>query len=447
MKLKELICKQNRDKVEGIDELAKSINELGLIHPLTVNKKNEVVDGRRRFLALQKLKVEDVSVVIVDFDGDDDVASFTANDLRVNLTLWEQVAALEAMAKNHKFEELGELTGRGPKWIRRRLQLAQALPGWRQLAAKTPTVTVEHLELISSLHVDAQKMLLERFQYHVEPFKEFKATVDQLCFVEIGKLPWAEKGCGKCPSCTIPDLFGEKRCSNIAYLDQARERYIEAKIKAAPADMIFVVDMYGCSASELPKTPRPVLNQSEYDPDPKGVPAMLVSGSRDLGKIIKIKVRKQAVAKSKSVKGAETPMADKQKQLAKRRLRHAIAALIEFMQKGKYKTPPIEAQYKLMAVLGVRSTQGGKLVEVLDKTPVEGILDNVWKQGVLPEVVRELNYGQEGPMAPKTAEAASLANLVGFDLKKANADAVNMLPNPKSWTGNINNKKVATVKK
>ena len=66
MKLSDI--KTNSDYLRldsDVDMLAKSIEQVGLIHPLSVNEKNELLSGGRRFSAVQKLGWDEVEVIKV----------------------------------------------------------------------------------------------------------------------------------------------------------------------------------------------------------------------------------------------------------------------------------------------------------------------------------------------------------------------------------------------
>jgi len=51
-----------------VDTLKKSIESIGLINPLTINKENELLAGSRRFQAIQELGWKEVDVHVVDRD-------------------------------------------------------------------------------------------------------------------------------------------------------------------------------------------------------------------------------------------------------------------------------------------------------------------------------------------------------------------------------------------
>ena len=58
--------------LSDLNTLTNSINEVGLLEPLVINKKNEVISGNRRLEAVRKLKIEDVEVVVRDIKKEDE---------------------------------------------------------------------------------------------------------------------------------------------------------------------------------------------------------------------------------------------------------------------------------------------------------------------------------------------------------------------------------------
>jgi ParB-like chromosome segregation protein Spo0J len=50
----------------GIEDLMVSIQDVGLLQPLTIDQHNQVVSGNRRFEAIRKLKWEKVEVVKIN---------------------------------------------------------------------------------------------------------------------------------------------------------------------------------------------------------------------------------------------------------------------------------------------------------------------------------------------------------------------------------------------
>ncbi|MHA1882908.1 MAG: ParB/RepB/Spo0J family partition protein [Candidatus Thorarchaeota archaeon] len=84
------VGKINVRKLPGnIDDLARSIEELGIIEPLivrTIGKEFEVIAGTRRLAAAKKIKLKKVSCIIYEMDDDTAIiASLTENIQRGEL--------------------------------------------------------------------------------------------------------------------------------------------------------------------------------------------------------------------------------------------------------------------------------------------------------------------------------------------------------------------------
>ena len=57
--------------LSAIDDLVKSINEVGLLQSLVINQHNQVISGNRRFTAIKKLDWTEVEVEQIDIDDED----------------------------------------------------------------------------------------------------------------------------------------------------------------------------------------------------------------------------------------------------------------------------------------------------------------------------------------------------------------------------------------
>ena len=51
-------------QLSGIEDLAESIEQVGLLEPLVVNEKNQVISGHRRLRAIKQLKWKSVEVIV-----------------------------------------------------------------------------------------------------------------------------------------------------------------------------------------------------------------------------------------------------------------------------------------------------------------------------------------------------------------------------------------------
>ena len=65
MKIKDVIIKERvRKDLGDLSLLKKSIEKYGLLHPIIINKNNELVSGERRLTAAKELGWEDIDVIV-----------------------------------------------------------------------------------------------------------------------------------------------------------------------------------------------------------------------------------------------------------------------------------------------------------------------------------------------------------------------------------------------
>ena len=90
---------------EGIEELADSIKQYGLIQPLIVQKKDkyyEIIAGERRWRACKKAGIKEVPVIIKEYDDKDTLKiSLVENIQRENLNPIEEAQAYQVLAEDH----------------------------------------------------------------------------------------------------------------------------------------------------------------------------------------------------------------------------------------------------------------------------------------------------------------------------------------------------------
>jgi len=92
---------RQRKKLEGIDELAHSIAELGLIHPPVIQRDGQLRVGERRWTAIKQLGWERMPVQFVeDLDEDEmQLLELEENLKRVNLTWQDECLAIDTYHK------------------------------------------------------------------------------------------------------------------------------------------------------------------------------------------------------------------------------------------------------------------------------------------------------------------------------------------------------------
>lgn len=104
MKLNDIrIGNRFRKDIGNLESLKNSIREIGLLHPLVVSEKNELIAGYRRLKALQELGYEESSVTVVNLE---DLAKgeVQENLVRKDFTVSEMVAIKRAMEPEIKEE-------------------------------------------------------------------------------------------------------------------------------------------------------------------------------------------------------------------------------------------------------------------------------------------------------------------------------------------------------
>jgi ParB family chromosome partitioning protein len=150
-----------RRKLGDIDALARSIKEVGLLHPVVVDDENRLVAGYRRLLAAKKLGWKEIPVHRVSLD---DIAKgeMHENLVRKNFTISEIVAikrALEPKVREEAKRRIKEHCGTAPgKKKNTRAESAQVSGETRDILAKYAGVSHDTLakaeEIVKSAEED-----------------------------------------------------------------------------------------------------------------------------------------------------------------------------------------------------------------------------------------------------------------------------------------------------
>ncbi|MGC8555842.1 MAG: ParB/RepB/Spo0J family partition protein [Conexivisphaera sp.] len=124
-----------RIRQDGVEELAKSIAEKGLLHPLIVRPKDdhyEVVAGNRRLAALKLLGRRKAPCIVIDMD--DKTAyelALIENLQRKDLNPIEEALAFKSYIEKYGYgseSELARRIGKSQEYVSRRLQLLRLPP-------------------------------------------------------------------------------------------------------------------------------------------------------------------------------------------------------------------------------------------------------------------------------------------------------------------------------
>src|SRR5919108_223644 len=101
LRLSEIKVKRRFRKDMGdLQRLKDSIEDVGLIQPIVVNSKNELIAGARRLAAMRELGMKNIPVVVADIDPLS--GEIHENTLRKDFTISELVAISRAVAKTRK---------------------------------------------------------------------------------------------------------------------------------------------------------------------------------------------------------------------------------------------------------------------------------------------------------------------------------------------------------
>jgi N6-adenosine-specific RNA methylase IME4 len=96
-----IIGKRHRKRFDNIDSLARTIEAVGLLHPVVVDRNGRLIAGERRIRAMQMLGRTEIPVTRIDLDQIV-LGEFVENTERADFTLTEAVAikrAIESLIK------------------------------------------------------------------------------------------------------------------------------------------------------------------------------------------------------------------------------------------------------------------------------------------------------------------------------------------------------------
>lgn len=103
---------------EGLELLEKDIDVHGVLVPILINDKNEIVDGQRRYLVCKKKGIKEMDAIKVVMEGEDDLSDLVVGLFAGarNPTVGERVRVFE-LAKKKLQERQGRKRGRPNKSV------------------------------------------------------------------------------------------------------------------------------------------------------------------------------------------------------------------------------------------------------------------------------------------------------------------------------------------
>ncbi len=151
---------RQRKELIKIDDLASSIARNGLLHPIVVTRKNELVSGERRLTAFKQLKLKEIPVHYLDELNpyETKAIELEENIKRVDLT-WKESCL--AAAEYHRLRQSGE-----PEWTRRATAEAIGLSPQHvsRLLQVAEALLAENKNVLAATNIDAAWRVIRRVQ-------------------------------------------------------------------------------------------------------------------------------------------------------------------------------------------------------------------------------------------------------------------------------------------
>ncbi len=152
---------------EGIEELAQSIKESGLIQPIIVRPSGKgymVVAGERRLRAIELLGMASITCIIIEASSSESAnLSLIENIQRSDLSPLEEALAYQALLQTQNItqEELAKRIGKSQSSIANKLRLLQLAPEVKE-AIINKAITERHGRCLLGLEQEKQEVLLRK---------------------------------------------------------------------------------------------------------------------------------------------------------------------------------------------------------------------------------------------------------------------------------------------
>lgn len=152
---------------KSLSELAKSIQESGLIQPIVVKPKGKnysLIAGERRLRAFELLNRNSIPAVVMEVgDNEGENLSLIENIQRMDLSAIEEALAFQTLLANQKItqEELAKRLGKSQSAIANKIRLLQLNPEVIT-AIDSKKISERHGRALLGLPDKKQKELLER---------------------------------------------------------------------------------------------------------------------------------------------------------------------------------------------------------------------------------------------------------------------------------------------
>lgn len=236
--VKNVKASDNIREVKDIDDLLASIQEHGIVNPITVldegNSNFKVIAGFRRFAAAVQLGLKKIPchVMLKDREGVEEI-SLTENITRMDMTPYEECMAVKALSGKKKTPSaIAKHFGRTLRWVLVRKKLADA--GDKVLKkVKEGVIGLDAAAKIADLPDNVFKRELESC-YRTD--KYFIDGVLDRYHKDLSRAPFEHEACLQCAKCSAcqADLFENEPkayCLDPNCWARKAKKAAEAKVK------------------------------------------------------------------------------------------------------------------------------------------------------------------------------------------------------------------------
>ncbi len=171
---------------EGIDELASSISQYGVIQPLLVQKKDdyyEIIAGERRWRAAKKAGIKEIPVIVREYDNKEAVEiSLIENIQREDLNPIEEAMAYDRLMREFSMtqEQVAERVSRSRSAIANSLRLLRLPDALREMVVSGVLSEGHARALLALPSEDAQVSLAEKIVKDRLSVRETEKVVQNL---------------------------------------------------------------------------------------------------------------------------------------------------------------------------------------------------------------------------------------------------------------------------
>ncbi len=175
--------------VKSLEELSKSIEQYGLIHPITVRKIGvegyELIAGERRLRATKMLGAQSISAIIIEsVDKDSAMLAMIENLQRENLHFIEEAKGYESLITDHGFTQdaLAKKLGKSQSTIANKLRLLRLSDEIKEIIIKN-NLTERHARALLRLpDEEIQRDVLDKIVRNGLNVKETDTLVEGLIY-------------------------------------------------------------------------------------------------------------------------------------------------------------------------------------------------------------------------------------------------------------------------